>query len=42
MSENFPDLKETVTKIQEAQRAPKTLNSKRPTPRHNRITNGKS
>ena len=29
MSENFPNLKETDTKIQEAQRAPN-----RPTPRH--------
>ena len=34
MSENFPNLKETDIKIQEAQRAPNKLNSNRPTPRH--------
>ena len=34
MSENFPNLKDTDIKIQEAQRAPNQLNSKRPTPRH--------
>ena len=34
MSENFPNLKETDTKIQEAQRAPNKLNPNRPTPRH--------
>ena len=34
MSENFPNLKKTGIKIQEAQRAPNKLNPKRPTPRH--------
>ena len=34
MSENFPNLKETDIKIQEAQRAPNKLNPNRPTPRH--------
>ena len=34
MSENFPYLKETDIKIQEAQRAPNKLNPNRPTPRH--------
>ena len=34
MAENFPNLKETDIKIQEAQRAPKKLNPNRPTPRH--------
>ena len=35
MSENIPNLKETDTKIQEAQRfRPNKLNPKRPTPRH--------
>ena len=34
MSENFPNLKETAIKIQEAQRAPNKLNTNRPTPRH--------
>ena len=34
MSENFPNLKETVIKIQEAQRAPNKLNPNKPTPRH--------
>ncbi len=33
MSENFPNLKETDIKIQEAQRAPNKLNPNRPTPR---------
>uniref|UniRef100_A0A8D1RM74 L1 transposable element RRM domain-containing protein n=1 Tax=Sus scrofa TaxID=9823 RepID=A0A8D1RM74_PIG len=36
MSENFPNLKETDIKIQEAQRIPNMLNPNRPTPR--RIT----
>ena len=34
MSENFPNLKETDIKIQEAQRAPNKLNPNRPTLRH--------
>ena len=34
MSENFPNLKESGIKIQEAQRAPKKLNPNRPTARH--------
>ena len=34
MSENFPNLKETDIKIQEAQKAPNKLNPNRPTPRH--------
>ena len=34
MSENFPNLKDTDIKIQEAQRVPDKLNPKRPTPRH--------
>ena len=34
MSENFPNLKETDIKIQEAQRAPNKLNPNRTTPRH--------
>ena len=34
MAENFPNLKDTDIKIQEAQRVPKKLNLKRPTPRH--------
>lgn len=33
-AENFPKLKNTDIKIQEAQRAPNKLNSIRPTPRH--------
>ena len=33
MSENFPNLKETDIKIQEAQRAPNKLNTNRPIPR---------
>ena len=37
MSENFPNLKDTNIKIQEAQRAPNKLNSNRPTPRHSII-----
>ena len=34
MSQNFPNLKDTVIKKQEAQRAPNKLNPNRPTPRH--------
>ena len=34
---NFPNLKDTEFKIQEAQRAPNKLNPNRPTPRHNII-----
>ena len=34
MSENFPNLKETDIKTQEAQRAPNKLNPNRPTLRH--------
>ena len=34
---NFPNLKDTGFKIQEAQRAPNKLNPNRPTPRHIRI-----
>ena len=34
MAENFPNLKHTNIKIQEAQRAPNKLNPNRPTPRH--------
>ena len=34
MSENFPNLKETDIKRQEAQRAPNKLNPNRPTTRH--------
>ena len=34
MAENFPNLKDTVIKKQEAQRAPNKLNLNRPTPRH--------
>ena len=34
MSENFPNLKETDIRTQEAQRAPKQLNPNRPIPRH--------
>ena len=34
MAENFPTLKETDIKIQEAQRAPNKLNPKRPTSRY--------
>ena len=37
MAENFPNLKETDIKIQEAQRAPNKLNPNRPTPRHSII-----
>ena len=33
MAENFPNLKDTDIKIQEAQRAPNKLNPNRPTPR---------
>ena len=38
---NFPNLKDTEFKIQEAQRAPNKLNPNRPTPRHIN-KNGKS
>ena len=34
MAENFLNLKETDTKIQEAQKAPNKLNANRLTPRH--------
>ena len=34
MAENFPNLKDTDIKIQEAQRAPNKFNQNRPTPRH--------
>ena len=34
MAENFPNIKETVIKIWEAQRAPNKLNPNRPTSRH--------
>ena len=34
MAENFPNLKDTDIKIQEAQRAPNKLSPNRPTPRH--------
>ena len=35
MTQNFPNLvKEKDTQVQEAQRVPSKLNSKRPTPRH--------
>ena len=34
MAENFPNLKHTDIKIQEAQRAPNKLNPNRPTSRH--------
>ena len=34
MAENFPNLKDTDIKIQEAQRAPNELNPNRPTLRH--------
>ena len=37
MTENFPNLKETDIKIQEAQRATNKLNPNRPTPRHSII-----
>ena len=37
MAENFPNLKKTDIKIQEAQRAPNKLNINRPTPRHSII-----
>ena len=36
--ENFPNLKETIIKIQEAHRAPKKLNPNRSTSRHIIIT----
>ena len=34
MAENFPNLKGTDIKIQEAERAPNKLNPNKPTPRH--------
>ena len=34
MAENFPNVKETDIKIQEARRAPNKLNPNRTTPRH--------
>ena len=34
MAENFPNLKDTDIKIQEAQKAPNKLNPKGPAPRH--------
>ena len=34
MADNFPNLKETDIKIQEAQKAPNKLNPNRTTPRH--------
>ena len=34
MGENFPNLKDTNIKTQEAQRAPNKLSPNRPTPRH--------
>uniref|UniRef100_A0A5G2QIY2 L1 transposable element RRM domain-containing protein n=1 Tax=Sus scrofa TaxID=9823 RepID=A0A5G2QIY2_PIG len=37
MAENFPNLKDTDIKIQEAQRAPSKLNPNRPTLEHNII-----
>ena len=37
MLENFPNLKETDTKIQDAQRAPNKLNPSRPTATHIKI-----
>ena len=42
ISENFPNIKDTDIKIQEAQRDPNKLNPNRPTPRHIIIKNGKS
>ena len=41
MAENFPNLKETDIKMQEAERAPNKLNPKKSTPRHYN-KNGKS
>ena len=38
MKENFPNLvKEIVTQVQKAQRVPKKMDAKRPTPRHIKI-----
>ena len=37
MAENFPNLRETNIKIQEAERAPNKLKPNRPTPRHSII-----
>ena len=34
MMENFPNLREKVTQIQETQRVPNKMNTKRPTERH--------
>ena len=42
MAENFPNLKNTGVKIQEAQGAPNKVNPDRSTPRHIIIKNGKS
>ena len=42
LSENFPNLKKTDIKKQEAQRTPNTLNLNRPTQRHVIIKKGKS
>ena len=41
MAENFPSLKETDIKIQEAQRALNKLNPHKPKPRHILIKNAK-
>ena len=41
MAENFPNLKDTDIKIQEAQRAPNKLKPNRPTPRHSIINMAK-
>ena len=40
MAENFPNLKETGNKVQEAQRVRNTINPNGSIPRHNK--NGKS
>ena len=37
MAQNFPNLKKTDIKIQEAQRAPNKLKPNRPTPRYTAI-----
>ena len=34
LAKNFPNVKETAIKIQEAQRAPNKLNPNSPTPKH--------
>ena len=43
MAENFPNLKETAIKKQEAERAPNKLNPKRPSTTHSitKMANGK-